>query len=150
MSPTGAVIMSAFAAIWWVVGARASGHGSTLMYAIALLVTVAIWIFAFRLRGRGGAVDAAEEARRNRLVGGASAVEGVLILVAVNVRAPSSCAGRPRRPEREPIRLRGAGALAGGPSLRPFAPYSSNVGIPEAHCSGPRDASSAWRVALDR
>lgn len=81
MSRSGAVIvLSAFAAIWWMVGAAQSGRGSLMMYAVgiaisALLVAVDRW--------RGGLSAAREERkRRGRIVGMASAVEGIMIFAA--------------------------------------------------------------------
>lgn len=85
MTGSGAMIMGIFAAIWWVVGIRASGHGSALMYGVALFITGAIITAALRLGA--GIASPEEHARRGRLVGIASGVEGVLILVAVNVLA---------------------------------------------------------------
>ena len=87
MTAAGAMIMAVFAAIWWVVGIRASAHGSVLMYSIPLFITGAIITAALR-RGPGTVpLSSEEDSRRGRLVGIASGVEGVLIFVAVNVLA---------------------------------------------------------------
>jgi hypothetical protein len=87
MSAEGAMIMSMFAAVWWAVGIGASGHGSVPMYAIPVLVTVAIIAAASRRRADTTPVSPEEHARRGRLFGVASGVEGLLIFVAVNVLA---------------------------------------------------------------
>jgi hypothetical protein len=80
--------MSVFAAIWWLVGVRASGYGSPpLTYGIPLVVTGLIVIAALRGRDRLEQVSPEEDARRGRVVGIASGGEGVAILVAVNVLA---------------------------------------------------------------
>ena len=39
MSNVGAIIMGVFAALWWLVGVRVSGHASPLTYGIPILVT---------------------------------------------------------------------------------------------------------------
>ena len=85
MSNVGAIIMGVFAAIWWLVGVRASGHGSPLTYGIPLLVTGLIIVAALRGRHRFEPVSPEEHARRGRLVGIASGGEGLAILLAVNV-----------------------------------------------------------------
>ena len=79
--------MSVFAAIWWIAGARGSGQSPALVYAVPVPVTVALIASTLRRRFVGNAESPEEEARRSRLVGIASAAEGVLILVAVNVLA---------------------------------------------------------------
>lgn len=85
MSAAGAVIMSIFGAIWWVVGARATGRTSTTFYAIPAVITLALLAAAFRTRAIDDPADAAGESRRGRLVAIWSAIEGALILIAVNV-----------------------------------------------------------------
>lgn len=86
MSATGAIIMGVFAAVWWLVGIGASGHGSSLMYGIPLVISALIIVAAWRRRA-DAAVSPEERARRGRLVGIASGAEGLLIFVAVNVLA---------------------------------------------------------------
>lgn len=85
MSNTGAIIMGVFAAIWWIVGVRASGYAATLTYGIPLVVTGLIVFAALRGRHRFEQVSPEEDARRGRLVGIASGGEGIAILIAVNV-----------------------------------------------------------------
>jgi hypothetical protein len=77
--------MGVFAAIWWLVGVRASGHGSPLTYGIPLLVTGLIIVAALRGRHRFEQASPEEHARRDRLVGIASGAEGLAIPVAVTV-----------------------------------------------------------------
>jgi hypothetical protein len=84
MTPTGAVIMGVFGAVWWVIGIRGSGNTSALMYGIPILITAVIMVAASRIRS-GAATSREEDARRGRLVGIASGIEGLLILVAINV-----------------------------------------------------------------
>jgi hypothetical protein len=86
MNRSGAImVMSAFAAIWWMIGAAQSGRGSLIMYSIgigisALLVALDRW--------HGGRSAAREERkRRGRIVGMASAVEGIMIFAAATVLA---------------------------------------------------------------
>jgi hypothetical protein len=73
----GAIIMSAFAALWWVVAIRSSGNGSALLYCVPMIVTALIVGVAWRLKE--AEIPPEESKRIGRLVGGASAVEGVLI-----------------------------------------------------------------------
>ncbi len=79
--------MGVFAAVWWLVGVRASGYTSPLTYVIPLVVTGLIAIAALRGRARFEQVPPEEHARRGRLVGIASGIEGLAILLAVNVLA---------------------------------------------------------------
>jgi hypothetical protein len=85
MSSTGAIIMGVFAAVWWLVGVRWAGYGSPLIYGIPLAVTALVIFAALRSRDRFGQASPEEDARRDRLVIIASAVEGVAIFVAINV-----------------------------------------------------------------
>lgn len=83
MRNVGVVIISVFAAIWWVVGVRTSHREPMPMYGIALLITLAL--VAVASHSHSGTLSPEERARRGRVVGLASGGEGVLILVAVNV-----------------------------------------------------------------
>lgn len=83
MTSTGAIIMSAFGVIWWVVGFRASGQPSLLTYGVPLAAAVAITVAC--LRGRAAEPETEESKRRDRIVGIASAAEGVAIFVVANV-----------------------------------------------------------------
>ena len=73
--------MTVFASLWWFFGVRPEGHPTLLTYAVPLavaggLVAVVAW------RGQTSAQDPApkaEAARRSRLVGIASGVEGAAI-----------------------------------------------------------------------
>jgi hypothetical protein len=85
MSPAGSIIMSVFAAIWWIVGIRASGHGSPLAYAVGAAAAASIVAAATRAQARREPEDADEKRRRDRLVAFASAGEGVAIFLVVNV-----------------------------------------------------------------
>lgn len=84
MNSVGAiVVMSAFAAIWWIVGAAQSGRGSLMMYAASIVISGLMVALAWRRGGRSAAPE--ERKRRGRIVGIASAVEGVAIFAAVTV-----------------------------------------------------------------
>lgn len=85
MSSTGAIIMGVFAAIWWLVGVRTSGHESLLIYGVPLVVTGLIVVVSLRSHDRSAQVSPEEKARRDRLVGIASGAEGLAIFVAANV-----------------------------------------------------------------
>jgi hypothetical protein len=85
MSPSGALIMGVFAALWWVVGVRAAGYGSFPLYLIPVVITSGIVVAALRRRTPDHPVQASEERRRDRVIWIASAAEGVAIFVAVNV-----------------------------------------------------------------
>jgi hypothetical protein len=83
VTAAGAMIMSVFAAIWWVVGGRASGFPAAIAFGVPLLVTGTILVLAWRRSSSSPSAQAPNAG--GRVVGIASAVEGVLILVAVNV-----------------------------------------------------------------
>ena len=85
MSPTGAAIMGAFGAVWWIVGVAAYGRAAVPLSGVGLVIAATIIVTAWRLGRRARPQPPAEERRQGRLVGIASAVEGVLIFLAVNV-----------------------------------------------------------------
>jgi hypothetical protein len=89
MTVTGALILAFFATVWWIVGLRAAGHGPALLYLVPVVVVAALgsvfWGVTRRRGAAPSALDSAEEARRGRLVGWASAAEGIVIFVAANV-----------------------------------------------------------------
>ena len=86
MNAIGAIIMAVFATLWWIVGTAASGRGSLLTYATAVVISGIIIVIAQRLAGRtSGSPE--EWARRGRIVGIASGVEGLMIFAAVNILA---------------------------------------------------------------
>ena len=84
MNATGPIIMSTFAAIWWVVGVRGSSAPLAVAYGFPVLVAAAIVGLALGC-AHDDAASADEQARRGRLVGIASATEGIAIFLAVNV-----------------------------------------------------------------
>src|SRR5207244_9324577 len=85
MSPTGAAIMGAFGAVWWIIGVRAYGRTAVALYVVGLAIAGAIIAASWRKGRRSRMPSPEEERRQGRLVGVASAVEGVLIFLAVNV-----------------------------------------------------------------
>jgi hypothetical protein len=93
MSSSGAIIMSVFAAAWWAVGVGVTGHSALSTFVVPWVVTGAIVAAALRRYGADARLTEKEDSRRGRLVGVASAIEGVAILVAINVLA------RLRRPD---------------------------------------------------
>jgi hypothetical protein len=87
MSPFGAIVMSSFAAIWFLVGAAGSGRGSPLTYGIGLVVSAVIIVAAWRQQSRSPPQNEGEARRTGRLIGIASAIEGAVIFVGANVLA---------------------------------------------------------------
>jgi hypothetical protein len=90
MNITGALILEFFATLWWNAGLGAAGHGPALLYPLPLIVASALggaaWYLArLRRAAPDTAADPAQEARRARLVGWASAAEGVAIVVATGL-----------------------------------------------------------------
>lgn len=84
MNRSGAVIvMSTFAAIWWMIGAAQRGRGSLLLDAVGIGIS-GLLVALDWLRG-GRSATREERKRRGRIVGITSAVEGAAILAAVNV-----------------------------------------------------------------
>ena len=81
MTAAGAMIMSVFAAIWWIVGGRASGFPAAIAVGVPLLVSGTILALAWRRSPS----TSAPAPNSGRVVGIASAAEGLLIFVAVNV-----------------------------------------------------------------
>ena len=79
--------MSVFAAIWWAFGVRLSGPSGALRYAVPMAVAGLLVIMALRSRRGDPPLSPEEDARRGRLVGIASAAEGIAILIGVNVLA---------------------------------------------------------------
>ncbi len=78
------VFMAGFAAAWWVAG-MLGGHQFAGLAAIGPLVS-AVMILAARTRLRNEpTIDPAERKRRGRVVGWAAGLEGLAILVAVNL-----------------------------------------------------------------
>ena len=82
MQKFGVMIMSGFAAIWFIWGLSAFGSVSDWTLAIPLVVSGLMIALAVRMN-----ITASPEDRRRigRLIGWASGLEGVAILVAVNV-----------------------------------------------------------------
>jgi hypothetical protein len=76
----GAIVTSVFATIWWTVGIWAS-HASPLLYCVPLVVSAVIIGTAFR-QERNIAAPTADGRRIGRVVGIASACEGIAILAA--------------------------------------------------------------------
>jgi hypothetical protein len=95
MTIPGALIMGLFATVWWVVGLKSAGHGAVLVYALPVVVTAGLggiaWRLARRERAAPRAADApAERTRRDRLVGWASAAEGLVIFLVAGIVLPST------------------------------------------------------------
>ena len=95
MTITGALIMALFATVWWVVGLRAAGHGPAVVYPLPVLLAAARAGVAWRVgRHKDAAplvpIDAAEQARRDRLVAWASAAEGLALFLVAGIVLPST------------------------------------------------------------
>lgn len=95
MTITGALIMGLWATVWWVVGLRVAGHSPALVYPLPLVLAATLGGTAWRLARReraapGAAVDAAEQARRDRLVAWASAAEGIAIFLVAAIVLPNT------------------------------------------------------------
>ncbi len=80
MTAFGAMIMSVFAAIWWIVGGRASGFPAVAWLGVPLLVSGTILFLAWRRSSAAAPAPASDTG--DRVVGIASAAEGVAIFVA--------------------------------------------------------------------
>jgi hypothetical protein len=87
MRSTGSIVMSVFGAIWWIAGAVGSGWPFVLAYAIPFIALLVLVVAALRARDNTEPESDRDGKRIGRLVGIASGVEGVAILVAVNVLA---------------------------------------------------------------
>ncbi|MGA8216879.1 MAG: hypothetical protein WB799_25065 [Candidatus Sulfotelmatobacter sp.] len=85
MSNTGARIMSVFAAVWCIAGIRTAMVASPLWYAVPVVITVVIVTAALHRSAESSPAPPNDGSRRARLVGIAIAIEGLLILVTVNV-----------------------------------------------------------------
>ena len=84
MNRSGAIIvMSAFAAIWWMVGAAQLRGRSLMMYGIGIAISGLMAALGWRRRGQPATLE--ERKRRGRMIGIASAVEGAAIFAAANV-----------------------------------------------------------------
>jgi hypothetical protein len=85
MSPTGALIMSTFAAIWWIVGVRTAIPDPRVVFVVPVLVSMGMAWALWRSRVSTSQVPDAEHARRDRIIFIASAAEGLAIPVAATV-----------------------------------------------------------------
>ena len=85
MTKFGAIIMTAFATIWWVVGIHLAPSSSPLLYGVA--VAFGLLVTTMAIRAPTPNISADEQSRRGRLVGIASAVEGAAIFLVANILA---------------------------------------------------------------
>jgi hypothetical protein len=76
--------MSSFAAIWWLVGAAATGRGSPSPYLVGLAMSALLILLGWRLSGHAPTAPGLRR-HRGRVVGIASGVEAVTIVIAGNV-----------------------------------------------------------------
>jgi hypothetical protein len=91
MTVSGAVIMGFFATIWWIVGMRAAGHAPGIVYLVPLTIAIVLGAAARRVaKAPHPASDAADQARRDRLVGWASAGEGLALFLVAGIVLPST------------------------------------------------------------
>jgi hypothetical protein len=54
------IVMSTFAAIWWMTGAAQFGRGSLIMYAVGIAISALMVVLGWRRRGRSAARDASD------------------------------------------------------------------------------------------
>jgi hypothetical protein len=80
----GVIIMSFFAACWWIYGSIASGHGSMPFLIIPVVALLFLIMSAVR-HGAGIKRSAIEQKRIGRLIGLASGLEGFGIFLALNI-----------------------------------------------------------------
>ena len=81
----GAMVMSAFAAVWCLVGISGVERVSRAFYLVPILITGAIIALAVRYQAQRTPPASGERPRIGRVVGIASGVEGIAILVTVRV-----------------------------------------------------------------
>jgi hypothetical protein len=81
---TGVIIMSIFAAGWWILGSRATGHVSIPFLTIPIVVSTLLILYALRYSPRTER-SATEGKRIGGLIGVASGFEGFGIFLAVNI-----------------------------------------------------------------
>jgi hypothetical protein len=86
MDPTGAIVMSAFGAIWFAVGVAAA-KTSPILYGIALSVPAIVIVLALRQHSRLPQRSEEESRRVGRLIGIVSGIEGGAIFVGALVLA---------------------------------------------------------------
>jgi hypothetical protein len=104
MTPVTAMILTGAATIWWIAGLKAGNAGSTLHYAVGIAISALL--VGLATSRQPVALSPDEDARRGKLVGVASAVEGVLILVSQrrSCRSARTCDRDNRRPAFRPVR----------------------------------------------
>ena len=87
MRSLGSIILSIFGAIWWIAGGVGCDWPLILAYVIPFITTLVLVVTALRSPEHTEPESDQNGRRLGRLVGIASSVEGVAILVAVNVLA---------------------------------------------------------------
>jgi hypothetical protein len=79
------IVMSAFAAVWWIMGVAQSRRASPMMYAIGIVIS-GLMIALARRRGNDSPAHH-DGKRRGRIIGAASAAEVLAMLLASSVLA---------------------------------------------------------------
>jgi len=87
MNPVGAAILAAFGALWCAMGLAAWRGGVDAIVVSPAIVAIAIAIAAIQVSRRTPPRDPAVNRRVQRVVGVASAIEGIAIFIAANVLA---------------------------------------------------------------
>ncbi|HEX9107377.1 MAG TPA: hypothetical protein VF832_09115, partial [Longimicrobiales bacterium] len=77
--------IASYGAVWWIVGLRAAGHGSLLTDGAALLVLWLLLATAWWRRPEDTPERRRERARRGYIIGIVTAIQAVLILLALHV-----------------------------------------------------------------
>jgi len=87
LSSISALVMGAFAAIWWLIGVRSAGLPWPVPYLVPGFFSLAIPVAAIRTWGANDSTLTSHGQNPGRVIGIASGMEGAAILVAVIVLA---------------------------------------------------------------
>jgi hypothetical protein len=85
MSSISALVLGAFATLWWVAGGRVAGYSSLVLLLVPVATMIPILVVALRTWGRNDAELLRRGQNPGRVVGIASAIEAAAIIAAVMV-----------------------------------------------------------------
>ena len=85
MSSISALILGAFAVLWWLAGGQVAGYSTPVLLLVPVAIMIVILVVALRSWGANDAALLSRGQNPGRVVGIASAIEGVAILTAVIV-----------------------------------------------------------------
>jgi hypothetical protein len=83
MSSISALVLGAFAALWWFAGGRVAGYASPVLLLVPAAIMTVILVFALRTWGANDAELLGRGRNPGRVIGIASAIEGAAIVAAV-------------------------------------------------------------------